>query len=268
MPILKALSTGSFGQKSLFLIVLTLSFFACAKKEALMPLSFKPYEGVVTVEALRKSLIFDDIKSIRSEVTIGILKGGKTIEAFEGIIAYMKPDSLNMRFFGPLGLTAAEVILLNNYVQVYIPFKNTLYEGEIPHLLGQLPSGEAIYSIDETDEGYALNEFRPSVGSQSDKETMEIKRRYTFSRAVLLNTGIAVYDKGERFADVSFGDFSDSKLPMTVNVFLSNGFAMDIRLIEPVVDAEISVDFFKPKSHKDIEVKPLKELFEKGKGAP
>ncbi|MBI4824641.1 MAG: hypothetical protein HY805_10515 [Nitrospirae bacterium] len=249
-----------FLRKSFMMIALTLSLFACAKKEALRhPPQFKPYEGIVTVEALRGSLIFNDIKSIKSEVTVGFLKEGKTVD-IEGIVAYMMPESLNIRFFGPLGLTAAEVILLGNYLQVYVPFENTLYEGEIPHLLTpELPSSETIYSMAETDEGYTLNEFC------QQKETMSLIRQYTFSRDTLLNTGISVYDKEGKFADVLFSDFSDSKLPMTVNVSLSNGFVMDIRLIEPQVNSKVSEELFKLKSHEDREVKPLKALFKKGK---
>lgn len=268
--------------KLFFLIALVSLQASCVKKETLRPaLPAEKKTAVlakgapVTVETLRDSIIFSAIGSLRSEVSVQVFRNGQFHSSYEGLLSYQSPGQANIRLFAPLGLTAADIVLSDNLMQVYIPLKNLLYEGKIPAFIEQ---AGVIYSMEETKEGYTLYTFKGTVAEEEGAAPfIELTGKYEFAAAadasggkMLLNTGISTHGKGKRFADIVFSDWAVTglkeavPLPLSVNISFG-GFSLDMKLLEPELNTGISGDYFKPKDHEGKDVKPLKNLFMQGR---
>ncbi|MDP2167837.1 MAG: hypothetical protein Q8J64_05855 [Thermodesulfovibrionales bacterium] len=268
--------------KLFFLIALVLLQASCAKKEAfirpVLPAEKKTAvlaKGApVTVETLRDSIIFRTIGSLRSEVSVQVFRNGQFHSSYEGLLSYQSPGQANIRLFGPMGLTAADIVLSDNLMQVYIPLKNLLYEGKIPAFTEQ---AGVIYSMEKNKDGYTLYAFKGQVTEEEGAAPfIELTGKYEFVAAtdasggkMLINTGISTHGKGKRFADIVLSDWAVAgpkeavPLPLSVNISFG-GFGLDMKLMEPELNTGISGDYFKPKDHEEKDVKPLKDLFMRG----
>ncbi len=171
---------------------------------------------------------------------------------------------MRLRLFGPLGITAVEVFLRGSALQVYIPVKNTLYEGEVPAMPETLPE-DLLYAMEDDtggyeplrQGGYTLYSFK-----QTDDRRVELKGKYIYS-APVINTAIVLYREGKKTLEFSFEDFEDAggkAIPASIKVETAYGIGMNLRLIEPSVNNEIGEEFFNPIDREGLDVKPLREL--------
>ena len=118
----------------LVMTVLCLSLFSCAPKEALRRAEPAPYEGTVTVEALKQSVGFGNVRSIKALADVTVYKQGKNEGSMNGVFAYMAPRKMRIDLFGPFGLTVTEVLISGDLLQVSVPQKNILYEWNDPEV--------------------------------------------------------------------------------------------------------------------------------------
>lgn len=235
--------------------VLCLMLFSCAGKQVLQPPeTVKPFEGPVTVNVLKERLFFQSIGTLSSEVSVRVFRGRKKMGTFQGVFAYMFPDSIKLRVFDPFGLTAMEMLTSGTMIQVFIPQDNLLYEGNIPSL--RMPPG-SLYSIEETKAGYILYAFRPGG------DTLELTGKHSFLRRTLLNTAVSVYRNGRRFISINFDDFSQT-VPMSIRMSFFNGFVMEMTLKEPEINEEIPPEYFEPLGHQGRSVLPVQLLYRMG----
>jgi hypothetical protein len=210
--------------------------------EALKP----PVPGLVSAETLRGSHVFRGIRTMKSEVNVKVYREGERMGTFKGVFAYMSPDSMRLRLFGPVGFEAVEMLASGSLMQLYLPNKKTLYEGKALPLA--VPPG-MLYSVEEEGEEYILYAFRPSGDS------LELMGKYTFDSS-LRNTGIIVYRDRKRFIDIIFGDFSEA-LPGFMSVSFSDRYVLEMVFIKPAIDGEIPPEYFKPLGHEGKAVQPI-----------
>lgn len=253
-------------RKAILVLSLGMLLVSCAKPaiKPVTPPMAKPAEGAVTIETLRDSLFLKEITSIKSEVSVQASKNGETLGTFSGILAYKAPDAVNLRLFGPLSLTVADLVMNEKLLQVYIPLRNTLYEGEAPSLSEFKTRKDLLYAVEELKNGYVLYMLKESNPDDMPKSMeVELIGRYAFSNKTSpVNTGATLYRNKKQSLDISFEDFTGS-LPLTLKV-RAGSTELLMRLIEPEVNGEVSDEFFMPKDHEGKEVKPLKELSGKG----
>jgi len=263
--------------KKPFLPVMAVLFvFSCAPKAVERPVPpahpgqsavIAPAQVAVTVETLKSAFILNGVDALMSEITAEVIRNGVPAGVFEGILVYKRPGFLRLRLFGPLGITAAEVFLRGNALQVYIPVKNTLYEGEVPAMPETLPE-DLLYAMEQDEGGYeplrqggyTLYSFRqaPDAGAP-----VELKGKYIYGKNPLLNTALALYRDGKKTFGFSFEDFQEAGgkvIPATIKVSTAYGIGMNLRLIEPSVNNEIGEEFFEPIDREGLDVRPLREL--------
>jgi hypothetical protein len=242
---------------SLFLLVITLSLTGCAKRQVAAPVvpsvEPEPYRGPVTVEVLKGSRAFEGITTLRSEVKARVFRHGEKEGTFKGIFAFRAPNNVRLKLLSPIGLTAMEMVITNGEMQMFVPHRDTLYEGPSPRL--SMPA-DAVYGMEIEEDGYILYAFRPYAN------VMELMGKYSFQADTLRNTGVTIYRDGRRYMGVMFGDFS-GRVPGVVSLSFFNGYIMDLELQEPEADVDIPEKFFAPiEPTGDTQVVPLKFMME------
>ena len=248
--------------KRIFIFMALLSLVSCAKKPITKPPTPIPAPTPTTpiVETLKSSLFFKNIRAIKSEVRVEASKNGDTIGAFDGLLMYKEPDYMNLRLFGPLGLTAAEFILNKRLLQIYIPFKNTIYEGEISALSEFYERKDILYAVETLRDGYVLYMLKDEKTPEGE---IELIGKFVFSNTENpINTEASIYRKRTKVIGLGFSEFSGN-IPLSLKL-ISGDVVLDLRLIEPEIDGDIPDEFFKPKDHEGREIKQLRELSKKG----
>jgi hypothetical protein len=213
-------------------------------------------EGPVTVERLRDALLYNRIRSIRSEVDVRVRKDGKKKGSFKGAFLYGSPGSIRLRLYDPFGETVMDMVKSGSMMQVYLPTSNTLFEGRTPPL--GLPP-DALFGMEEYEDSYVLYVFRPGSDAPG-RDIMELASKYYFSRRTLRNTRMVIYANGGRFMEISLEAYS-GRAPGRMELSFFNGFSLILDLKEPSVDSGLSREFFAPMPHNGKYVQPLHPLF-------
>lgn len=242
------------------IMLFALALASCAPKPAVRIVEpLEAIEGPITVDALKESILFEDLKSVASEVKVKVSMGEKKLGTFKGIFAYAHPGFLSLSVFDPFGFTAVEVAASGHRVQIHVPASNVLYEGRMPSI--GLTNG-LLLSKEEKNGGIFLYAFR------AGQDSLELERKYTFSRygSGFRNTGSYVYKDGRVFIGMEFGAYS-GKLPRMIRMSFINGFTAEIELLDPDVDADIPVEYFAPFGHEGKRVLPLESLRRAGGGS-
>lgn len=221
---------------------------SCVRLETVRP--YEPsgppvYEGKVGVDQLRGAYVFHGIDTFKSQVNVKVTNGGDDLGTFKGVFAYMSPDLMRLRLFGPVGLDAVEMLASGSLMQLYVPNKKTIYEGRAAPLA--IPR-DARFSVVETAKGYVLYAFRRG-------SSMELIGEYAFDSA-LRQTGMAVYKDRRRFLEIDFGDYS-GRLPGSMRISFFSGYVMDVTFLRPVVNSDIPREYFSPLGHKGRKVVPI-----------
>jgi hypothetical protein len=238
--------------RSAILGIITILLVSCAPKWGFRPETGVPYEGPVTVDALRKSIVFNDLRAVRSEVKAKVLKQGisggrdKKIGKFKGVFLYLYPEHMRLRAYDPFGAPVMDMVSASGLTQVYFPGNGVLYEGSAPAL--GVPD-DALYEMKTYEDRYIL--IAHELGLD--------RREYYFDPVTLRNTGMAVYMDGKRFLVADFAAFS-GPAPMRIRLSFANGFIVEMELKKPAINGEVPLRFFDPIEHRDRTVLPLERL--------
>jgi hypothetical protein len=242
------------GLRTTCLAALCLFILSCTLRPSVAPPEAvrPPLPGPVTVETLKASHVFKGIRTMKSEVTVRVYREGERMGTFKGVFAYMAPDSMRLRLFGPVGFEAVEMLAADGLMQLYLPNKKTLYEGRALSL--KVPSG-MLYSVEEEGDEYILYALRGAGSS------LELVGKYAFDSS-LRNTGITVYRDRRSFIEVVFGDFSQV-LPGFMSVSFSGRYIMEMVFVNPSVNSEIPPEYFRPFRHEGKTVRPIGDILSK-----
>ena len=227
---------------------------SCAKREVVRQPELEPYTGPVTVEVLKKSIGFRDIKTIKALTAAEIYKNGEPVGSFSGVFGYQAPDSLRTSFFGPFGLTVMEVLITRELLQVSLPSKNILYQMQSPGIsFSSLANGRVRYEMQEEDDLYALYAYNGT------DRTAGLVIKHLFDRTYLLNRRIIVYQDGREAVMIGFDRFN-GKVPEKMKVSFNNGMDMEMELREAEYDTDIPEAYFNEIEQQDKKILPLQEL--------
>ncbi|NJD57643.1 MAG: hypothetical protein FIA94_14735 [Nitrospirae bacterium] len=236
-----------------------LLFAGCAaKKEVVRQPKAGPYTGPVTIEVLKQSVGFRDIRTIKALVDVKVFRKGEPAGSFNGVLGYKAPDAVKTSFFGPFGLTVMEMLATKDVLQVYVPPKNILYETLSPGIsLSSLRNDDRfLYVMQEEGDFHALYVYNAADTTEGPL------MKYLFDRTFLLNRKIIVYRSAEEAMTISFGDF-DGTVPGLSRISFSNGTDMEITFQEPEYDTEIPDAYFREIEHGDKQILPFQELLKR-----
>lgn len=235
----------------LSLIVLT----ACAQRPVAKRAEPELFTGPVTIEALKKSVGFRDVRSIKSLVNVSVFKDGEPAGRLNGVFGYTAPGNMRVSLFGPFGLTATDILITETILQMHIPSRALLYEGEASGIsLSSLLDDRFIYTWEEEGGELFLYSFR-------DGETGNgLFAKYIFDKKYLLNRKIYFYRDGHEIAKIDFSAYN-GRTPEQTTIAFQNRSAIEITLIEPEYDAEIPDEYFSPVTHEDKEILSFQDLF-------
>ncbi len=246
-----------FSAISLFALVWVVA--GCApKKEIVRQPAIEPYTGAVTVEVLKQSIGFRDIRTIKALADVRVFKQGEPAGSFSGVFGYKAPDSLKTVFFGPLGLTVMEMLVTPEVLQVFVPSKNIIYEMLSPGLSfsSLMHDGRFRYVMQTEGDFYALSAYNAADPTDSPAMT------YLFDKTYLLNRRIIIYRSAEQALTLSFENFNGI-VPELTRLSFSNGTAMEVTFRESEFDTEIPDGFFRKIEHADNDVLPFQELLKR-----
>jgi outer membrane lipoprotein-sorting protein len=240
----------------LVIAVLCLSLSSCAPKEVLRHAGPAPYEGAVTVEALKQSVGFGNVRSIKALAEVTIYKQGKNEVSMNGGFGYEAPRKMRLDLFGPFGLTVTELLISGDLLQILVPQKNILYEWNAPEVsfTGLMKGG---FRYEMADEGDMHVLFAYSTDGQNN----EVAAKYYFDRTYLLNRAMSLYEDGSEVIRAEFGDFN-GRVPEKIKITLSSGLVMDMALQETEFDSDIPEEYFKTIEHGDKQIKSFEELLQ------
>ncbi len=237
--------------------VLCLSLFSCAPKEVLRRAEPAPYEGMVTVEALKQSVGFGNVRSIKALADVTVYKQGKNEGSMNGVFAYKAPRKMRIDLFGPFGLTVTEILISGDLLQVSVPQKNILYEWNAPEVsFTGLMKGGFRYEMGEEGDMHVLFAY------STDGQNNDVAAKYYFDRTYLLNRAMSFYKDGSEVIKTEFDDFN-GRVPERIKIMLSSGLVMDIVLQESEFDSDIPDEYFKTIEHGDKQIKSFEELLKR-----
>jgi len=238
------------------LLILSLALSACAKKEVLRRTEIVPYQGPVTVEALKQSIGFGKVSSLKAHAEVSITKQGEYKGSMNGIFAYKAPGKIRITLFGPFGLTVADIVVSGEFLQLHIPSKNLLYEWNSPDLsFSGLINSHFRYEMEAEDDRYVLFAYK------SDELNYDIAAKYLFDRIYLLNQEICFYKDGAEFIKAEFEDHN-GRVPARTRLTLSNGLVLEIALQEPEFEADIPDEYFRAIEHGNRQIKSFQEILD------
>lgn len=243
--------------KRISFFFITILLFACTSAKVQDHSIIKPaIQEPVTISVLKKSQIFNNVITVKSEVSARAFKSDETIGNFSGVFTYSKPDKVNMRFFGPMGLNVMQISVSERLFQIFIPPKNTIYEWKTQMGFNSLLNDSFSYSMEESDDTYILNVF--------DKRELpvELISRYLFDKNSLHNKSILFYKNNKQFIKITFKDFVNN-LPGVIKILFAAESGIEMTMKNPIVNQEIPNEYFKPIDHLGKEVKTIKDLFKK-----
>jgi hypothetical protein len=209
---------------------------------------------MVTVEALKQSVGFGNVRSIKALAGVTVYKQGKNEGSMNGVFAYKAPRKMRIDLFGPFGLTVTEVLISGDLFQLSVPQKNILYEWYAPEVsfTGLMKDGFR-YEMEEEGAMHVLFAY------SADGQNNDVAAKYYFDRTYLLNRAMIFYKDGSEIMKTEFGDFN-GRVPEKIKIMLSNGLVMDIALQESEFDSDISDEYFKTIEHGDKQIKSFQEL--------
>ena len=224
-------------------------------KEIVRQPEVAPYQGTVTVEALKQSVGFGDVRTLKALAEVKVFRKGEPAGSFNGVFGYKAPDSLKAVFFGPFGLTVMEMLASRELLQVYLPPKNSLYEMKSPEIAfsSLLNNDRFLLAMQEEDDHYALYAYDRDGAGEGPV------MKYLFDRTYLLNREVILYRAAGETVTISFGNFN-GRVPEKIGLAFGSGTEMEITLQEPEFDAEIPGEYFAAIEHGDRKVLPLREL--------
>jgi hypothetical protein len=235
------------------LLILLLILSACARKEAVrQPQLFLPAEKV-TIQELVNKIAFLEITTIKSEIKVKIIRNEEPIGSFSGILIYSHPDRLNIRVYGPIGLTFMEVLFVRGTLQVFIPPKDILYSGAVP-FDSLLPDRSELMNskriIEETEDLYILyilgnEDFENELEKEGEGGfDLTLKAKYFFQKTDLLLDTIEIYRDKKKQVKIDIYR-NEGSIPVDIGIHVRNTvFRLEFKDI--IINEQIKDDYFKP----------------------
>ena len=228
---------------------------SCAKRQVARKAEPELYTGPVTIEVLKQSVGFRDVRSIKSLVDVKIFNNGETAGSLSGVFGYKSPGNTRVSLFGPFGLTVTELLITETILQMHVPSKALLYEGESTGIsFSSLLDDRFMYTKEEEGKELRLYVFREQEGNHG------LFAKYIFDKKNLLNRKIYFYRDGHEIAELNFNNYN-GRVPEQTIITFQNGSSIQITLIEPEYDAEIPDKYFRQIPHKDNKILPFQDLF-------
>lgn len=219
------LSRGRLNFFLAFLLILS----ACAKKEALRYTPPQQLTQEVSTEALLKEVGLFTTNTLKASVKLNIQHKGQSRGTSSGVLLYSHPDRLNMRIFGPFGLTVMEALFLKGTLQVLITPEDTLYSGTTPFDRLLPDPGTLLNSmkfLEEADDLYILY-----ILTQNGSEP-KLKAKYFFDRADLSWKAVEIYSDRKRLARVDIYK-TEGTVPSDVGIRIRDTlFHLELKDIE------------------------------------
>ncbi|MEC4675589.1 MAG: hypothetical protein VST72_01520 [Nitrospirota bacterium] len=239
--------------KKIIIILLCLLVFSCVKRQVVRQAVLEPYTGPVTVETLRKSIVFRNVRTIKSSVDVKIFRDMKPAGDLSGIFVYKSPGHMRLSLFGPFGVTVLDFLLSKDLFQTYIPPKNIIYEWSSSDAsFNALLDDRFSYSMAERGDDFVLYAYIPGNNS-------ELIAEYSFDNTYLLNRSIIFYRRGREIARLYFDDFN-GRNPGHIKLLFITGMSMEISLNQPEFDSDVPNSYFRPVDHANRTVLPLQDI--------
>ncbi|MEW6215778.1 MAG: hypothetical protein AB1478_11370 [Nitrospirota bacterium] len=254
----------------LFLLILS----ACAKKEVLRYIPPQLPVEEVSTEALLKRTDFSNLNTVKASVKLDIQHKEQSKGTFSGVLLYSHPDRLNLRIFGPFGLTVMEALFLEGTLQVLITPTDTLYSGTTPFdtLLPDHDSFvNSIKFLEEMDNAYILyiagavqTDISPrhTKGLENELEKggvrgfdsdLTLKAKYFFSKADLSLNAVELYAGGKKQVRIVRIEIyrTEGLVPSDVGIRIKDAF-FHLELKDIEINKDLKDDCFSPleASHK------------------
>ncbi len=237
------------------LMILSLISGCAPKKEIVRQPAIEPHAGPVTIEILKQSIGFRDIKTIKALTDVRVYKSGEPGGSFSGVFGYKAPDLLKTAFFGPFGLTVLEMLVTPEIIQVYVPSKNLIYEMLSPGFSFSSFKHDSRfrYVMQEEEDVYALSAY-----DATDARTAPTMK-YLFDKTYLLNRKIILYRSAEQAVTLSFENYNGA-VPELTRLSFSNGTVMEVTFREPEFDTAIPDSYFGRIEHAGNDILPFQDL--------
>lgn len=243
---------------SLFLLI-----SLCLPKETLSTEDILT-EDIVTVGILKGIIEKSVLRSAKATFDLTLYKDGEPRGEFQGVTAFKAPDKISMKLFGPLGLTVFDLIGKDGIMQIYVPPKDELYQGDIPKdlsLIFGISDDSQQYAMEETEDSYIFYLLR------LDRNSLSLRAKFFFDKKGLKNRRIDILNGGRSQFRIEFRSFKDD-FPMEATLFLQKGFSMIIKNKEVILNEVPPDELFSFKDTEGKEVKDITRILEKKSDKP
>lgn len=213
----------------------------------------------VTIETLKGIIIESAFKTAKATFDLSLYKDGEPRGEFQGVAVFEAPDKIASKLFGPLGLTLMDVIGKDGILQVYIPPKDELYQGNLPKdssLIFGILGNQYQYAMEETGENYILYLLKPEEGFLS------IRAKFFFDKIELKNRKVDILNDGKSQLRIEFNKLRED-FPLEATIFLPSGVSIVIKNKEVILNEVPSEELFFLKKAEGREVKELRGIVDK-----
>lgn len=213
----------------------------------------------VTIEVLKGIIQKKAYKTVKTTFDLSFFKDGEPKGEFQGVSAFKTPDMITFKLFGPFGLTILDLIWKEGILQIYVPPKDELYQGNLPKdssLIFGILDDSYQYAMEEREESYILYLLKPEEGSLS------IRAKFFFDKVELKNREIDVLKDGRSQLRIEFNKFNND-FPLESTLSLPNGVSMIIKNKDVRLDEPIPEELFSLKEIEGREVKDIGSILEK-----
>lgn len=228
--------------------------YSCAGRETVRRISPEPFRGQITVETLKKAIIFENYHDISSRADVKVYKQGEPAGSFSGVFAYKMPENLRLSLFGPLGLTVMDFLVTGNVFQVFLPSKNIIYEWVPPEIFLDVPFDDRFrFEMHERQDMVVLYAYQKKPAHH------DLIALYIFDRTYLLNRAVSLYEDDTEIMHIEFSDFN-GKIPESIKIAFMTSARMELYLEDITLDSEISDAYFRPFDRKGRKILPFKDV--------
>jgi len=214
----------------------------------------------VTLEVLKEIIQKRAFKTAKATFDLLLYKDGEPKGEFQGVTAFKPPDRMTFKIFGPLGLTILDLIAKEGILQIYLPAKDEIYQGNLPRdssLIFGGPDNSYQYAMEEIEDSYILYLLRPDDGSLS------IRAKFFFDKIELKKRRIDIMNGGRSQFRIEFNKFNND-FPSESTLFLPKGVSIVIKNRDVILDEAIPEEVFSFKEIEGRKVKDISDILEKG----
>lgn len=221
-------------------------------------------ESPVITETLKGIIKESALKTARTIFELSLFKDGEPRGEFQGVAAFKAPDRVTFKIFGPLGLTILDLIGKDSTLQIYIPSKEDLYQGNLPKdlwLIFGISEDRYRYVTEETDDYYILYLL------DTEENYLSIRAKFYFDKIEMKQRRIDILNNGKLQFRVELNEFSGN-FPLHLTLHLPSGISMVIKNKVVRLDEVPPEELFLFKDTEGREIKDIRRILEKRQGEP